>query len=88
MAISVDEVAERLEQRLSKLITSPYPEWMTVSSFAKYADISEESVRKLINTGCLTAHRPLKGRILINRREGDNLIRSSTSAPRKGRGRR
>lgn len=88
MSISVDDVADRLEQRLSALIASPYPEWMSVATFAKYADMSEESARKLISTGDLTAYRPLKGKILINRREADNVIRSRTSTPRVGRGRR
>lgn len=83
-------VLERIEQRLAEALNRPaiIPQWFTISDAASYCRLSEESVRKLVNTGMLTARRPVKGRLLISRIELDDLIRNSTSSPRSGRGRR
>jgi hypothetical protein len=40
----------------------------------------------MISSGKLTALRPVKGRIVIDRDELDSVVRASTAAPRKGRG--
>ncbi|MBY0587218.1 helix-turn-helix domain-containing protein [bacterium] len=60
--------------------------WATIPQAAEYTGLSPTSVRRLISGGHLTAHRPVKGRVLIDLRELDGLIESSTSTPRRRRG--
>lgn len=73
---------------LQELIARSERRWLTVSSGAVYADLSEESIRRLLSAGRLTSHRPVKGRVLISRDELDAHIRGSVSVPRVGRGRK
>jgi excisionase family DNA binding protein len=62
------------------------PAWLTVDGSATYASLSTKSIRRLISSGKLTAHRPVRGRVLIDRDELDSVIRSSTQQLRRGRG--
>lgn len=61
--------------------------FLTISSAARFTDLSEESIRRLIASQKLTAHRPVRGRVLIDRLELESLIRRSVQNPRRGRGR-
>ncbi len=72
---------------LQQLITSAASPWMSIDKAAAYCDVSRDSIEKAITSGKLTAHRLVKGRVLIDRRELDSVIRSSTATPRTGRGR-
>jgi len=72
---------------LTELIARATKRWMSVASSAEYADLSDESIRRLLSSGKLTPHRPVRGKILIDRRELDSLISGSTGRPRTGRGR-
>lgn len=60
--------------------------FFTVKNAAAYSDLSEESIRRLLDSGQLTKLRPVKGRIVIDRKELDAYFLASTSTPRKGRG--
>lgn len=60
--------------------------FFNVDHAAAYADLSTESIRRLLSTGRLTALRPVPGRILVDRQQLDSLILSSTRRPRSGRG--
>jgi len=62
--------------------------WLDVPTAAQHAALSQRSIRRLILRGQLTAHRPVRGRIVISRMELDQLIASSVPQPRKGRGRK
>jgi excisionase family DNA binding protein len=64
-----------------------WPRWMTLRTSASYFDLSEATVRRLIASGRLRAHRPIRGRILIDRLDLDTVIASATTAVRIGRGR-
>lgn len=79
-------VIERLD-RLLERIESP-KRFLSVSSAARYCDLSEDSIRRIIERGDLTALRPVRGRVLIDRVELDAYMLSSTRQPRNGRGRR
>ena len=61
--------------------------FLNLQHAAEYCDLSEESLRRLCNSRKLTALRPVKGRILIDRKELDAYIRSCDQTPRTGRGR-
>lgn len=60
--------------------------FFSVADAAVYASLSEESIRRLLSAGKLTALRPVKGKISIDRQELDAFILSSTARPRIGRG--
>lgn len=82
----VRELGKKFESLSASLVGAPQ-RYLTIKSAARYADLSEESVRRMISAGKLTAYRPVRGRVLIDRHELDSAIRSSTKAPRSGRGR-
>ncbi len=80
----VDALIERLAERVAIDNTRKY---LTVAHAAVYADLSEDSIRSMLASGRLRGFRPVSGRVLIDRRELDSVIQSSTKNPRKGRGR-
>jgi excisionase family DNA binding protein len=67
--------------------TTSEARYLTIAAAAAYTSLSEDSIRRMLEVGKVTALRPVKGRILIDRQELDAAIRSSTATPRKGRGR-
>lgn len=62
------------------------PRFQGVSPAAKYSGLSPASIRRLISTGKLTGLRPVRGRVVVDLRELDALLLSSTAKPRKSRG--
>ncbi len=60
--------------------------FFTVDGGASYTSLSVESIRRMIACGKLTAYRPVKRRILIDRHQLDAVVLSSDSRPRTGRG--
>ena len=80
-------ITDRLDEILRRLDT-PDRRWLGVASAATYCDLSSGSIRRLIASGKLTARRPVKGKVLVDRRELDGLILESTAMPRNGRGRK
>ena len=80
---------EDLSEKLDAIIrgqSHPWPRWLSVQISAEYASLSEVSIRRLINSGKLTARRPCKGKILVDRHQIDSLISGATATPRSGRG--
>ena len=57
-------------------LASGSPRWLTIQAAADYCGLSAESIRRLLSARKLTAHRPVKGRILIDRGELDALIQA------------
>jgi hypothetical protein len=64
------------------------PRWLPIDAAANYSGLSAQSLRRLLAGGKLVAHRPVPGRVLIDRRALDALIGGSTGRPRSRRGRR
>jgi len=88
--MSVDEVGA-ISRKLDVLLERMIPgdrRFMNVPRSAKYVDLSQKSIRRLLASGKLTALRPVRGRILIDRVELDAFILSSTASQRRGRGMR
>ncbi len=82
-------LVEALDRKLDQIISSGHclpPRFLTIQNAARYADLSKESIRRLVAKGNLTAHRPVRGRVLIDRHELEAFIRSSVSVPRNSRG--
>ncbi|MCH8923072.1 MAG: helix-turn-helix domain-containing protein [Planctomycetes bacterium] len=86
--VTMSDLLQRLDELAVAIAAPPLPtqRWLSVASAAEYADLSQESVRRLLAAGKLVARRPLKGKILIDRIEFDALIAGSTATPRTGRG--
>lgn len=79
LAAEVRELRARLDQ--------PPQRYFGVDAAATYSDLSAETIRRFLAGGKLTPLRPCKGRVLIDKQQLDGLILSSTTTPRKGRGR-
>ena len=78
-----------IEAHLSQLVDrvgAPAPRWLSVDGGAKYCSLSPKSIRNLLASGKLHAHRPVRGRIVIDRIELDTMIAGSNTTPRNGRG--
>jgi len=76
---------------ISDRLAARFDEWQvkrffTVKQAAIYSALSSDSIRNLLAAGKLTPLRPVRGRIIIDRRELDALILSSTGRQRRGRG--
>lgn len=85
--VTMADLAARLDA-LTVAVAAPPTRWLSVASAATYADLSVESIRRLISASKLTAHRPVRGKILVDRVELDSYISGATATPRRGRGRR
>ena len=91
-AIDVAELLGKLDgllRRVDALVSGgpgPVPRFLDIGAAAAYASLSRDSIRRLIDRGDLTPHRPVRGKILIDREELDRLILGSTDRPRNGRG--
>lgn len=71
---------------LEKLIANVGATWLTIEAAAARSSLSKGSIKRLFSAGKLTAHRPVRGRVLIAHNELDSVIRAATSTPRVGRG--
>jgi len=80
----LDSLHAKLDTLLARL--GPPQRFMGVQSAAAYSDLSTDSIRRLIERGDLTAHRPVRGRVLVDRLELDDVILAATDRPRSGRG--
>jgi excisionase family DNA binding protein len=54
--------------------------WATVTEAAAYSGLSDKTIRRLIARRELVGHRPVPGRILVDLRALDAIIRSSAGA--------
>ena len=85
----LEQHATRFESIVSELRDSLHAgprRWLGVKEAATYTGLSEGSIKSLLSSGKLTSHRPVRGRVLIDRIELDSVIASSTASIRKGRG--
>jgi hypothetical protein len=62
------------------------PRWLSIERAADYCSLSPCSIRRLLAAGKLTPHRPVRGRIVIDRLQLDALVAGSTASIRVGRG--
>ena len=87
--MNLEEIGALLQQLLETQKQLPLSSkgFLTLKKAAEYSDLSVESLRRLCESGKLTALRPVKGRIVVDRLELEAYIRSCTSTPRTGRGR-
>lgn len=75
-----DLVRNIVRTEVEAVIASASPrEWLTVAEAAKHARCSESTMYGRVRDGIVPSHR-FEGRILINRAELDEAIRSMPSA--------
>ncbi|NQU20951.1 MAG: helix-turn-helix domain-containing protein [Candidatus Nealsonbacteria bacterium] len=85
--ITLATIAAKLDALLASRAAPPQ-RYLGVKASATYSDLSEDTIRRLVERGDLTAHRPVKGKVLIDKQQLDRLILGSTRVPQRGRGRR
>jgi excisionase family DNA binding protein len=61
-------------------LAAPVKRWATIAEAAAYSGLSDKTLRRLIARRELVAHRPVPGRILVDLRALDAIIRSSAGA--------
>jgi hypothetical protein len=80
---------EELHQKVDRLLEQhchAHARFLGIVGASRRANLSPESIRRLIAGGRLTAYRPVKGRVVIDVRELDAFVLGSTVTPRTGRG--
>jgi hypothetical protein len=85
LAIKLDALIAKVDVLLAGAVPTEQ-RFFGIARAAPYADLSQKSIRRLLATGKLTALRPVRGRILIDKRELDTLILGANRRPRTGRG--
>ena len=80
-----DLLATLVEQRPE---AGDVPRFLSVERAAAHCDLSPESIRRLLSAGKLTALRPVKGRVLVDRVQLESYVAGSVETLRRGRGRR
>lgn len=75
---AVAELREELRARPSR--------WMSVGEMARETGLGVRTIRAMLAAGRLTAYRPARGRVLLDRAEVEAYIRGTTARPRRGRG--
>jgi excisionase family DNA binding protein len=90
MPDDIDMLADRIASAVAKrLRQEPAIEqrYLSVEQAGRYAALSAESIRRMLASGVLTPLRPVRGRVLIDRRQLDGIILGATRRPTGGRGR-
>lgn len=80
------ETLKAIAERLDALLERTPQRFLSLASAARYCDLSEDSLRRLIERRDLTAHRPVRGKILIDRMQLDALILGAAGEVRGSRG--
>lgn len=84
---ALEKIIQGVIDGLRPMMDRPPKRFLTVKDAAfRAGELSEESIRRMLSAGKLTALRPVPGRILIDVNELDSVIIASDSRPRKGRG--
>jgi hypothetical protein len=78
---------ERQLAGLTELLQAGQRRWLSVPEAAAHAAVSPDAIRSMIAAGKLTPHYPVSGRVIVDKRELDGAIVSSTRSAR-GRGRK
>lgn len=79
ISAKLDDVLQRLD--------APAQRFLSVAEAAKYTSLSSDSIRHAIASGALQACRPVRGRLVIDRKAIDAWIQGSAGRTlRRGRG--
>jgi excisionase family DNA binding protein len=81
----LEALAAKLDALLEAQATGP-ARFLSVGGAAEYVSLSADSIRTLIASGQLSAYRPVKGKILIDRLELEAVVRAGRGRVFGGRG--
>jgi hypothetical protein len=86
--VRLDAVLAEINRKLDELLarSNPRKRFRSVKGAGAHYDLSEDSIRRLVERGELVAYRPVPGRILIDCEQLEALILGSTRRPVSGRG--
>ena len=62
------------------------PRYMGIERAAAHVDLSGKSIKRLLAAGKLVAHRPVRGRVLVDRLQLESYVAGSVATLRKARG--
>jgi hypothetical protein len=77
-----DLLAALVAANAAKMVDARF---LDVEAAAAFTSLSADSIRRLLSAGKLTALRPVKGRVVIDREQLTSLVLNSTTTLRKGR---
>ena len=84
--IDLETISNKLDQLLEKVsAASTIQRYLSIAQAASYAGVSEESIRRLLGSGKLSAYRPVGGRVVIDLQQLNELILASEQQ-QSGRG--
>lgn len=66
--------------------SAPAPRFLSIEKAASYCNLSPNSIRRMIGRGDLTPLRPVKGKIVVDRVQLEQLVLGATDRPVNGRG--
>ena len=75
-----------LRELLDAAVARGGKRWDGLKGSSEYSSLSTKTLRRLISSGRLTPRRPVRGKVLLDRRELDALIDGATAPVRTGRG--
>ena len=85
---TIDDVLTKLDQ-IAEQLNQPPQRFLGVDDAAVYTGLSAESIRRALSAGKLMAHRPVRGRVLLDIRELESWVTASAGRRiRNGRGMR
>lgn len=77
--------AESHVAEVAEATTQPAHRYLTIIEAAAYIRMAEITMRRMIAEGQVTAYRPRRGKIFVDRDELDALMRASANAQPKRR---
>ena len=78
-SVTVPDIWKALEDLRKELAAQRKPDgrWMDLKQAAEYASLSSKSVRRIVQSGALRAHRPVAQKIIIDKRDLDDYLKQS-----------
>ena len=83
--LDVDALAAALADRIGAAVGAAQ-RFFSVRQAAEFTGLSTDSIRHMLTGGRLTPLRPVAGRVVIDKKELENVILASTGRPARRRG--
>ena len=80
MELRLDRIEDALTE-IVELVGHPQ-KWLTIAQAARYSGLSQTVIRRMLDSGTLTCHRPTPGRLIVSVDELDAFIAASTGKPK------
>lgn len=85
-APTIVDVLDRLDALTARLDAGP-TRYLSIAAASVYAGVSDDTIRRALSRGDLTALRPARGRVVVDKLEIDAWLRGTAGVTlRRGRG--